>query len=113
MGQCQLNSVYTVGKFKYYSLRRIGSTNAPRYYPRGVGSSTWRHYALSHPPLVKRSPRRRPHHRGDANRRQNGANRRLYKIDTQPEFTRSFAFAETQLLQPLSQIHCLLFVTCI
>ncbi|KAH0815261.1 hypothetical protein GEV33_007529 [Tenebrio molitor] len=46
------------GKFKYYPLRRIGSTNAPRYYPRGVASSTLRHYAPSQPPLVKRSRRR-------------------------------------------------------
>jgi hypothetical protein len=35
----ELNSV---GKFKYYPLRRIGSTNAPRYYPRGVARSTLR-----------------------------------------------------------------------
>jgi hypothetical protein len=47
-----------VGKFKYYPLRRIGSTNAPRYYPHGVASSTLRHYAPSQPPLVKRSRRR-------------------------------------------------------
>jgi hypothetical protein len=62
----------TVGKFKYYSLHRIGSTNAPRYYPRGVASSTLRHYAPSPPRLVKRSRRRHI-----INCRQNGANRRL------------------------------------
>jgi hypothetical protein len=65
----ELNSV---GKFKYYPLRRIGSTNAPRYYPRGVASSTLRHYAPSQPPLVK--PSRRRH---IINCRQNGANGRL------------------------------------
>jgi hypothetical protein len=68
----KVSTLYIVGKFKYYPLRRIGSTNAPRYYPRGVASSTLRHYAPSQPPLVKRSRR---HH--IINRRQNGANRRL------------------------------------
>jgi hypothetical protein len=46
----------TVGKFKYYPLRRIGSTNALRYYPRDVASSL-RHYAPLQPPLMKRDLR--------------------------------------------------------
>jgi hypothetical protein len=53
-------------------LRRMGSKNAPHYYPRGVASSILRHYASSQSPLVKPSRRRQI-----INRRRNGANRRL------------------------------------
>jgi hypothetical protein len=64
--------LHSVGKFKYYPLRRIGSTNAPHYYPRGVASSTLRHYASSQSPLVTLSRRRHI-----IVRRRSGANRRL------------------------------------